>query len=375
MGFMPKERVAGVRPLAELSVQDVIRLLGPFGATDSARYPVRTAALSYWTHDVQGEPVKASGLLAVPVGRDDDLDVVVFHHGTTVEKREAPSTPTYLVTQLLAPLFASCGLVLVAPDYVGLGADASGRHPYLHAASEVTASLDMLHAAREASTNRFDVRWSPRLFLTGFSQGGQATLALQRELEAADERVFEVVASAPVAGPYNLSSITAPTAFRRPGANTSLYLAYLLTAYQEFYGIYENAAAVFLPPYDRIVDELFDGLHSSEQVHAALPTAPNELVRGDWWQSATGDGAHAFFRALRENDTDDFAPRAPVRIYVGTADEDVPPENAFAIERTFKLRGSVSEVVDLGPLNHELTAFAAFPLVRTWFDELAAAIR
>jgi pimeloyl-ACP methyl ester carboxylesterase len=334
---------------------------------------VRTAAVSYWTSDARGKPVKASGLLAVPVGRDDGLDIVVFHHGTTVEKREAPSTPTYLTTQLLAPLFASCGFVFVAPDYVGLGADAPGRHAYLHAASEVTASLDMLHAAREASMGEFGVRWSSRLFLTGFSQGGQATMALQRDLEAADEPAFEVVASAPVAGPYNLSSITAPTVFRRPGANTSLYLAYLLTAYQEFYGIYESAAEAFLPPYDRIVDELFDGLHSSDEVHATLPAAPDELIRSDWWQAATGDGAHAFFRALRENDTDDFAPRAPVRLYVGTADEDVPPENAFAAARTFKLRGSASDVADLGPLDHELTAFTAFPLVRTWFDELAAA--
>jgi hypothetical protein len=31
--------------------------------------------------------------------------------------------------------------------------------------------------------------------------------------------------------------------------------------------------------------------------------------------------------------------------------------------------------VDLGPLNHDLTALTAFPLVRTWFDELAAATR
>jgi hypothetical protein len=361
MGFMPDDRVAGVRPLTELSLQAVTGLLGDaLGAADFARYPITTAALSYWTRDVRGNPVKASGLLAAPSGRKDDLDVVVFHHGATVEKREAPSNLSSLPLAWLAALFTSAGFVLVAPDYLGLGADAPGRHPYLHATSEVTASLDMLHAARSASMNDFGVRWSQRLFLTGFSQGGQATLALQRELEAADERVFEVVASAAVAGPYSLSSITVPTAFRRPGANTSLYLAYLLTAYQEIYGIYESSAAAFLPPYDRIVYELFDGLHSSEQVSAALPATPDELVRGDWWHAATNDGAHAFSKALRENDTDDFAPAAPVRLYAGTADEDVPSENAFAAARSFKLRGSASEVVDLGPLNHDLTALTAF---------------
>lgn len=364
-----EERSWGVRALGALSVEDVVGLLGPFGAAAFARYGVRTAAVRYRTRGVGGEPVVASGLLAVPVGVEGDRDVVVFHHGTTVEKREAPSTPEHLTTRLLAPFFASCGFVFVAPDYVGLGADAPGRHPYLHAATEVTASLDMLEAARGVCAREFGMGWTSRLFLTGFSQGGQATLAVQRAIEADAGSALEVVASAPVAGPYSLSAVTAPTVFREPGVNTSLYLAYVMTAYQEIYGIYDSPADAFVPPYDGIVHELFDGHHTSDEVQAALPATPDLLIRGDWWQAAMGDEGHPFARALRENDTDDFAPRAPVRLYAGTADEDVPAENAFAAARAFTGRGSVAEVVDVGPVDHEATAFVAFPLIRAWFAE------
>lgn len=362
------ERVVGVRALGALSVEDVVGLLGPLGAAAFARYGVRTAAVRYRTRGVGGEPVVASGLLAVPVGVEGDRDVVVFHHGTTVEKREAPSTPEHLTTRLLAPFFASCGFVFVAPDYVGLGADAPGRHPYLHAATEVTASLDMLEAARGVCAREFGMGWTSRLFLTGFSQGGQATLAVQRALESDAGCGFEVVASAPVAGPYSLSAVTVPTVFGRPGANTSLYLAYVLTAYEAIYGIYGDAAAVFVPPYDGLVEGLFDGHHTGDAVRAALPASPVELIRGEWWRAAMG-GGHPFGAALRENDTDDFAPRAPVRLYAGTADEDVPAENAFAAARAFTGRGSVAEVVDVGPVDHEATSFVAFPLIRAWFAE------
>lgn len=74
------------------------------------------------------------------------------------------------------------------------------------------------------------------------------------------------MASAPVAGPYSLSAVTVPTVFGRPGANTSLYLAYVLTAYEAIYGIYGDAAAVFVPPYDGLVEGLFDGHHTGDAV-------------------------------------------------------------------------------------------------------------
>jgi pimeloyl-ACP methyl ester carboxylesterase len=232
----------------------------------------------------------------------------------------------------------------------------------------------MLLATRDIARDALGVRATRRLFLTGFSQGAHAALALQRDLEAAAAPEFDVVACAPVSGPYNLSTVTVPIVYRRPGVNTCGYLGYLLTAYRGLYGIYDVPGEVFVPPYDRVAPPLFDGLHTPDEVTQALPFEPDALIRRDWWESATGDPAHPFAAALRENDVDDFSPRAPTRLYVGSADEDAPPENATEAARAFRDRGASSvEIIELGPLDHEATAYAAFPQIRTWFEELSAA--
>src|SRR5690606_2948145 len=99
--------------------------------------------------------------------------------------RGAPSQLTTFEGAPVAALFASAGFAYAAPDYLGLG-DGDGDHPYLHAHSEATASLDLLRAMREFADRR-GIELAPDLYATGFSQGGQATMALGELLAAAPE--------------------------------------------------------------------------------------------------------------------------------------------------------------------------------------------
>jgi predicted esterase len=371
---MTTDYAIDARPLGDFSADAIRGLMAGAGATDIAvEHGVRAASLGYATHDVAGRPCRASGLIAAPLNVGGERDVVVWLHGTSTNRNDVPSHPADLTSKLLAALFASAGFVFVAPDYLGLGIEGEGRHPYLHARSEASAARDMLFATHSAAPDALGVRPSGRVFLTGFSQGAHAALALQRDLEAG-AAVFDVIACAPVAGPYNLSAVTTPIVYNRPGVNTCGYLGYLLTAYREIYDIYDAPNEVFVPPYDRIAPPLFDGLHAPQAITEALPFEPQALVRRDWWDAAIRDPSQPFARALRENDVDDFAPRAPTRLYTGSADEDVPPENAAAAARAFQERGSTTvETVEFGPLDHEATAFAAFPQIRMWFAELSTA--
>ena len=241
-----------VQRLGEFSADTVTGLLASAGATIAAKNGVRAATLGYATHDVLGRTCRASGLIAAPLDLGGERDVVVWLHGTSVNRNDVPSHPADLTSKLLAALFASAGFLFVAPDYLGLGVEGEGPHPYLHARSEASASLDMLLAARNAAPEALGVSATRRVFLTGFSQGGHAALALQRDLEAAAAPPFDVAACATVSGPYNLSAITVPIVYQRPGVNTCGYLGYLLTSYRELYGIYNVPAEVFVPPYDRI---------------------------------------------------------------------------------------------------------------------------
>ena len=120
----------------------------------------------YWTQGADGKPIVASGLMAFP--RIARLrGVVSFQHGTVSDRVSAPSTPDPETGVLAAAAFAGRGYLLVAPDFIGLGAS-SIRHPYLHATTEANAVTDLLRAARSAVAAS-GLAWPKALLLTGFS--------------------------------------------------------------------------------------------------------------------------------------------------------------------------------------------------------------
>src|SRR4030095_13461445 len=167
--------------------------------------------------------------------RDPGLrGVVSFQHGTESDRASSPSTPDSSNGLLAAAAFAARGYLLVAPDYIGLGAS-TAQHPYLHAATEANAVIDLWRAARTiVDTNGYT--WPSRVLLVGFSQGGHATLAAQRALEASPIDGIAIVASAPIAGPFDLAGISFPNALDGASTAASTYLAYMLNAYSFVYG-------------------------------------------------------------------------------------------------------------------------------------------
>ncbi|ARX89309.1 hypothetical protein SMD44_08796 [Streptomyces alboflavus] len=58
-----------------------------------------------------------------------------------------------------ALLFASTGLAVSAPDYLGLG-EGPGSHPYGHPKATVTAPVDGLRAARAPSSGVTAATWT-----------------------------------------------------------------------------------------------------------------------------------------------------------------------------------------------------------------------
>lgn len=85
-------------------------------------------------------------------------------------------------------------------------------HPYLHADSEATSVIDSIRAARNvAALQGFGL--SGKVMLTGYSQGGHASMATHRAIERDMPGEISVVAGAHLSGPYNLSgSLQIPTA-------------------------------------------------------------------------------------------------------------------------------------------------------------------
>jgi len=281
-------------------------------------------------------------------------------------KRYVPSAPT-LEAEGVAGLFASGGFVLVAPDYVGLG-ESAGPHPYLHASTEASASLDLLTAVRRAA-RAARITLPSSVYLTGFSQGGQTALAVARAIEMDSDSPWHVAAVAPIAGPYDLSGTEFPAMLAGMASSDSAYAAYLALSYAQVYAT--AASDVFASPYDKQVVSLFDGQHAFDEIASALPP-PRALFRPEFL-TGVADATNPFAWQLRQNDTDLIAPRAPVRLYYGDADIDVLPRNAQVAELAMRSVGVRVTAIDLGAdVDHPLSEQLGLPAVRAWFDEIAA---
>jgi len=320
--------------------------------------------IEYTTIDAHGVQTTASGLLAWPTDVEP-VGVVVFGHGTDTLKAYVPSAPT-LEGEGVAGLFASGGFVLVAPDYVGLGMS-TGPHPYLQASTEASVSLDLLTAARRVART-MAVSLPSSLYITGFSQGGQTALALDRAIEMDSNSPWTVIAVAPIAGPYDLAGTEFPRLVDGSAPNGSPYAAYLALSYIQSYGT-AGVSDVFASPYDTQVASLFDGQHAFDDIAKALPP-PRALFRPDFL-SAVADGSDPFAWQLRQNDTLLVAPRALVRLYYGDADTDVFPRNAQIAALAMRSVGVRVSAVDLGAgVDHPLSEQLGLPAARAWFDQL-----
>ena len=245
---------------AEIDGNSAYALSGP------AQCSVRVYQLIYESIGVEGEPVELSAALLVPgsVGCAGPYPLLGQGHGTITERtqQQADMGPHsgYIA------FFAAHGYVVVAPDYLGLGASDYKYHPYLHADSEASAMIDAMRAARHAG-EQLAIDYSGKVMVAGYSQGGHTAMATQRAIERDHSEEFDLVASAPMAGPYALSQTFVHGWFGETAGQinplASELLGYTLVSYQNVYGtLYDTPEDIFKPPYAAVVEDIFPGERS-----------------------------------------------------------------------------------------------------------------
>jgi hypothetical protein len=323
----------------------------------------------YATIDAHGEPTRASALVVVPAAPTHPLALGSYQHGTVTLREDVPSR---LNTEgNLGIILGTAGYVAVLPDYLGLG-DSPGFHPYHHAKSEATAVVDGLRAGRDLLA-LLDVDWNRQVFLTGYSQGGHATLAAQRELEQFHTNEFTLTASAPGAGAYDLSGTTAADFLSARTQPNPYYFPYFLKAYVEVYGWVPDFAALLRAPYDTSLPPLLDGAHDGGDINAVMPAHPLEILKPEVLESFRTDPNDPLRAALRDNDLQTgWVPVTPTRLYHCRGDMDVLFANSQVAFDAFKAAGATKiELVDpFSVANHSLCVPFALLGAKTWFDSL-----
>jgi acetyl esterase/lipase len=350
--------------IERMSPPEVAAYLAGYGLSVPARHGVDLYLVTYRTVDTKGRPTTASALAVLPRTGERTLRTVTWLHGTRVYRGYTGSLDDNL-DRGAAVAFAASGYATVAPDYLGLGLG-PGNHPYMLTKPTVTATLDARRAV-QALAARSGKRLAHKTFVTGFSQGGQASMLVGRELQ----RRGELAAIAGIAGPYDIRGEELPATLdgRIDEVSAVLYLGYAMTAWNRERPLYATPAEAFRAPYDQVVESLFDGSHPEEEIVAALPHTPRELFTDDFL-ALMANPSGELRRVLEANDDPcQWRPRVPVRLYAGTADRDVVFSNAESCADQLAARGTRdARLVDVGEVDHFGSATVALPRVLRFFD-------
>ncbi len=346
---MAQEYVVDYTFLGSRTKFELLVLFGQLVDYDIDLYKIR-----YKTLDVHMNPDTASGLLVLPqVPADTKLPIVVYGHGTV-------SGPTDVPSQLrggfeVAMAYAGKGFATAAPDYLGLG-DARGFHPYLHAASEASASLDMLFATYEFLELN-DPDYDPAfLFLSGYSQGGHASMALHQEIDAFWEIIIPVTAATHMSGPYSLSGVMRDIVLSDVSYNNPAYIANIFLSYNEVYDLYDSVGQVFKEPYATSIESFFSGAINLTMLNNTLitqlqtggDTIVKRMLQDSIVDAIANDLNHPINVALAANDTYNFSPETPTKLYYCGSDVTVSPENSIVAETEMNALGATdTEAEDL----------------------------
>jgi pimeloyl-ACP methyl ester carboxylesterase len=352
----------------------------PADLPETFEYGFDSYKVTYCTDDVVlpgqsfARTTTATGMVAVP-RRSGPLSTVAYVHGTSVSFYDAPSNPN--IVGALSPrgesfegppssaVFAGNGFIYVAPDDLGLGDSTVPRHRYFDAKTEASAAIDLL-AAAQPMLAAMRVRQDGRLFVFGWSQGGHAALALQRELERMRVRV---TGTGVVGGVFDVerwffTSLTSTT-LTRP-----LYATYLLLAFDDMYDVYASVSDVFRPHYAGIVEDLFDMHHFFDDVAAELPPPGRDILTESYVAQLTANRNDPMRVRLRENAVDRWSPRAPVRVYHSRDDEEVPYDDALVSVDRLRRGGATIAVRSFSGLDHANSWIQAMPRAIQWFRSL-----
>ena len=344
--------------------------LGIPNETISVDYGVAKYRVTY-PMNYLGEVHQVTGALFVPV--DDSGNAIecampthTYMHGTIFLREEAPSYSGF--EGELGYLMATSGAVALMPDYLGLGGSEDVLHPYVHADSEAESGMALL-AAVTALQSELGFGLNGEHFVSGYSQGGHASMAMARRMQEDADAGFPLAGAAPMSGPYDMSGTQLPMGMAQEQYSNPAYLAYTLLAWQQTYGnLFVDLGEIFQEPYASELPAMFDGETSGEMINEYLAGPTLDIVQPGALEGLMAED-HPFFIAAQDNDLYQWVPESPLQMYYCTLDEQVFYDNALVAEAWMNDNGAEGvTTVNGGALNHGGCALLAILGGTVWIN-------
>lgn len=362
------------------------------GDLDEIRAGIKSYKINYLTTDEKGKEVKASGLITIPdlpkeYIKDNNItfSIVSDQHGTIFINEKSPSKTSNATVATNNPLIvgfsAKALFITVQPDYIGYG-DSNLSHPFVLEKSLASATVDMIKASIDFS-NKIGIPINGQVFLSGYSEGGYATLAAAKEIQK-NHPDINLKAVAPMAAPYDLETMAIDT-LKAPMMAFPPFLAYLAHSYSENYDDL-NISDIVNAPYASKLETLFDNKHNAAEIYTALPNAftvgqePDKLFVPTFIDDLISNPDNKLRVRFAQNSVIDWTPKMPIKLFHCTKDLVIPYKMSTLAYDSFTDNGSTT--VELAPIDsvesnasnptqvHSKCAPVAYSQVIPWFASI-----
>jgi pimeloyl-ACP methyl ester carboxylesterase len=332
---------------------------------------------NYPSIDPYGKPCTLSGTITVNkalLSENKPFNgILLFNHFTIYATTQAPSRGA-----VEFPTGASLtDFIVVAPDYYGFGITEKEPQAYCISRANGRASLDAYFAAKRLIED-LNVKKNDDFIIAGYSEGGQTTMGVLREIS---ERHPEVKVKRAFAGdgPYDINSMF--DALTQGTTEMPSTVCNLLYAYNYFFRLGFDIHDYLRDPVAANFDDWF---LSKKNKRKALD---EELIKtkkvSELCTEAVCDGNSALMRRFKtafsaDALTSGWKPLSnfDIMLFHDTKDDVVPVENFYAMSQFLKANGiqpeefvgeySSETTKEAGITNHETSAITFFLRIIEW---------
>ena len=298
---------------------------------------IRSYCGTYKSIDQNGKDIRLSGRIILPADGKVSRIMVVSHY-TIGSNAEAPSSEVPLEA-----LYATRGLAVIEPDYIGYGVTADRVHPYLCAKLTARNVVDMYIAALPFLKK---IGCNPRyddIFLLGYSQGGATTMSVAHELEWNHPEVKIRLAMCG-GGPYDVCA-TYDALIDNDFTDYPCAIPMIVQGFNVGTGLSLDYSDFFLPEMLENMDEWLNSKkYTMAEITAMMGTKRLSDIMTEKARNKSEDLMTDLYKAMLDNSVTSFpTPECPIYLFHSYDDNVVPYINA--ISETIQLEATTSNVI------------------------------
>ncbi len=335
---------------------------------NSKYYGVEAYKVVYTTVDENNQKINASGLITLPLNVKKPVALVSDQHGTLFGDKYAPSEHAPLKTTgaLISTLK---GQAVAMPDYIGYGITSKSYHPYQVKESLAPVVVDLILASKEFMNKRH-IESNNKLFLTGYSEGGYATMAALELLEKEYGDTIPVTAAAPMAGSYDMKGTADYILLSKDEYSEPHLPLFLLYSYNRYYKWDILGSIIQAPIYEQITTYVAEK-EKGNIIETDFPIERSKLYEESFLSSYKNGEETQLNDALKENSLMDWKPTMPIHLFHCKGDKVVPSFNSQNAYDSFVKNGSTSTKLILKDGGtHDSCSIPLYLEAFAWFDTL-----